>query len=203
LSCPWIGFGIAILVPDYNEIWKSFPAARRFYQKNPVEAAFGDMFYTIARATQENAPDHQVAYFIDDSTSSRAVIDAFKGVRANHQALASSMATISPLDDKKTPPLQMADLIASIVKDVFLEWLKTGKPEHVPLEEKWHSHFQLIGKWDKEYMLTSLAETLGDKRYGRGELASRPIPEPTMRDLKRKRKRTRKALIAKVAPPLK
>jgi hypothetical protein len=97
----------------------------------------------------------------------------------------------------------MADLIASIVKDVFLEWLKTGKPEHVPLEEKWHSHFQLIGNWAKEYMLTSLAETLGDKRYGRGELASRPIPEPTMRDLKRKRKRTRKALIAKVAPPLK
>ena len=89
----------------------------------------------------------------------------------------------------------MADLLASLVKDIFLQWLASGKPEHVPLEEKWHDHFELIGRWDKEHMLISIADTLNDPRYGAGLLARKPLPKPTKQDLKRREKLRRKALV--------
>jgi len=198
LRYPWIGFGIGILMPDYRDVWNSIPSARRLYQEDAVEEAFSAVFYEVARATQKNAPTHQVAYIIDDSTYSGKIAEAFKAVKINHPVLANSMATLAPKDDKITPPLQMADLIASIVKDVFLEWLKNGKPQHVPLEEKWHNHFEVIGKWDKDYMLHNIEATLKDKRYEAGQLAARPVPEPTRRDMKREQKKMRRALVKKL-----
>lgn len=195
LSSHWIGFGLGVLIRDYQEVWNAFPVARTLYREDPVEAAFSQMFFEIARATQKAAPDHQVAFIIDDSTYSGKIADAFKAVKIIHPSLASSMATLDPLDDKITPPLQMADLIASIVKDVFLEWLAQGKAEYAPLELKWHNHFEVIGKWDKEHMLTNIAETLIDPRYEARQFPQRPPPGPTKRDLKRKEKQRRKALI--------
>jgi hypothetical protein len=195
LSYSWIGFGTAILIPDYREIWSSFPIARRFYRKDPTEAAYAGLFFEMARAVQKKAPEYQVEYIIDDSANSRMIDAAFRGVRINHPEIASTMATVAPKDDKLTVPLQMADLVAGLVKDVFLQWLSGGKPEYVPLEEKWHDHFELIGKWDREHMLTGMADTLGDPRYGSGLLARKPPPEPTRKELKRKEKARRKALV--------
>src|SRR5207245_1501086 len=77
-------------------------------------------------------------------------------------------------DDKTTPPLQMADLVASIVKDMFLDWLSKGKPRRVLLEDKWHSHFERIGRFDAEQMVKSLKKTLESKRLTKGELPLRP-----------------------------
>jgi hypothetical protein len=199
LSHPWIGFGIGVLIPEYREIWNSIPIARQFYRKDPTETAYAGLFLEIARAVQKNAPEYQVAYIIDDSTYSGMIAEAFKGLKINHPEVASAMATVAPQDDKLTPPLQMADLVASIVKDIFVEWLDIGKPEHVPLETKWLNHIELIGKWDKEHMLTSLADTLNDPRYGAGLLAQKPLPQPTKRELKHIEKVRRKALVKSAA----
>jgi hypothetical protein len=195
LSHSWRGFGIAILMSDYREIWNSFPIARQFYRKDPTEAAYAGMFFEIARAVQKNAPEYQTEYIIDDSAYSEMIGEAFKGLKTNHPEIALAMATVAPKDDKLTVPLQMADLVASLVKDIFLQWLASGKPEHVPLEEKWLNHFDLIGRWDKEHMLTNMAHTLGDPRYGSGLLARKPLPQPTGQELKRREKARRKALI--------
>jgi hypothetical protein len=195
LSHHWIGFGVGVVIADYREVWHAFPPARRLYRKDPVEAAFSQMFYEIARATKSAAPEHQVAFIIDDSTYSGKIADAFKALKIVNPSLAGTIATLAPLDDKVTPPLQMADLIVSIVKDVFLEWISKGKPKFAPLELKWHNHFQVIGRWDKEHMLTAIADTFGDSRFNAGQLPTRPSPEPTGADLKRKEKQRRKALI--------
>jgi hypothetical protein len=195
LSYSWIGFGIGVLIPDYREIWNSIPTGRRFYQEDPAEAAYAGMFFEIARAARKNAPDHQVAYIIDDSTYSGIISAAYDGLKINHPEVARAMATLAPKDDKLTPPLQMADLLASLVKDNFLQWLASGKPEHVPLEEKRHDHFELIGRWDKEHMLINMADTLNDPRYSAGILARKPLPQPTKQELKRREKFRRKALV--------
>jgi hypothetical protein len=195
LSYSWIGLGIGVLIPEYREIWNSFPPARRLYQEDPAEAAYAGLFFEIARAARKNAPDHRVAYIIDDSTYSGMISAAFDGLKINHPEVARAMATLASKDDKLTPPLQMADLLASLVKDNFLQWRASGKPECVPLEEKWHDHFELIGRWDKEHMLISMADTLSDPRYGAGLLARKPLPQPTRQELKRGEKLRRKALI--------
>ena len=200
LSNHWIGFGIGIVISDYEDVWNSIPIARQIYQRDPVEAAFSQMFFEITRAVQENAPDHQVGFVVDDSTYSGQIAAVFKALKINHPSFSPSIATLTPMDDKITPPLQMADLIASIVKDVFIDWLSSGKPEHAPLELKWHNHFEIIGKWDKEHMLNSIAATLSDPRYSARELAERPVPAPTKAELRRREKQRRKALTKATRP---
>jgi hypothetical protein len=91
LSYSWIGFGIGVLIPDYREIWNSFPTTRRFYRRDPAEAAYAGLFFEIARAAQKNAPDHRVAYIIDDSTYSGMISDAFDGVKINHPEVGRAM----------------------------------------------------------------------------------------------------------------
>lgn len=199
LSHHWIGFGIGILIPDYREIRNSVPIARQFYPKDPTEIAYSGLFFEIARAVQKNAPDYQVAYIIDDSAYSGMIAEALRGLKINHPEVASAIATVAPQDDKLTPPLQMADWVASTVKDIFLQWLASGKPEHVPLEKKWLNHIELIGKWDKEHMLTNMVDTLNDPRYSAGLLAQKPLPQPAKQVLKRREKLRRKALVRSAA----
>lgn len=200
LSNHWIGFGIGVVISEYEELWSSNPIARQIYQRDPVEAAFSQMFFEVTRAVQENAPDHQVSFIVDDSTYSGQIEEVFKALKINHPPFASSIATLTPLDDKINPPLQMADLIASIVKDVFIDWLDRGKPKYAPLELKWHNHFDIIGKWDRDHMLNSIAATLNDPRYSARELAERPVPQPTRAELRRREKQRRKALTKATRP---
>jgi hypothetical protein len=198
LAYPWRGFGIGIVIPDYQEVWNTIPAAKWFFQEDSVEAAFHSMFLEIARAIRKNAPTHQVAYIIDDSTYSGKIAEVFKAVKINYPVIAKSIASFAPMDDKITTPLQMADLIANIIKDIFLYWLKDGKPRYVPLEEKWRGHFELVGRWDKIYMLRNIVKTLKSKRFRSGKIALRSTPKPPGRDLKRERKRTRRALVKRL-----
>jgi hypothetical protein len=107
LSYSWLGFGIAIVISDYQEVLKTVPIAKRFYKQDPVEMAFGSMFYAIGRAVRAKARKYQVSYIIDDSTYSAKITDVFKAVKINHPVIAKSMATVVPLDDKTTVPLQI------------------------------------------------------------------------------------------------
>lgn len=197
ISSTWIGFGIGILVSEYQEAWNSTPIVRRFFEKDPVEAAYSSIMLEVARAVRKNAHGHRVAYFIDESTYSDKIIAAFKATKINHPVIAKSMATIAPLDDKITPPLQMADLVASVIKDVFLHWLKMGRPKDVPLDTRWRNNIHLIGTWDKECLIRNVNKTLNNKRYKAGLLAKRELAKPTGRDLKIAEKKRRRELINK------
>ena len=95
------------------------------------------------------------------------------------------------LDDKVNPSLQAADLIASVVNDTFLGWLKQGKPLHVSVATKWYNHFELIGTWDEAHMLRSLIRTIASRRFAKGLLPSPPQRGTT----KGERKRMRRELV--------
>jgi Protein of unknown function (DUF3800) len=194
LSSPWVGFGAGILIEDYAKVRNEVPAARYLYSEDPTEAAFSQMFGEVGWAAKRCAPECEVAFIIDESTYSGKIAEAFKATKMTNPEIADYAVTCAPKDDKKTPPLQMADLIAGIIKDVMLEWLSMGKPLYVPLEDKWHNHFEVIGKWDEGHMRTAIKKTLSDPRFIAGELPARPL-ELTARDLKRVEKKRRKALI--------
>jgi hypothetical protein len=192
LSHRWVGFGLGILIRDYKEVWRSSPVAKSLFREDPTEAAYYQIFHEIAGMIQEFAPDDQVAFIVDDSTYSGKIAEAFRGFKLNVPFLAESVTTMAPFDDKITPGLQMADLVASVVRNVFLEWIATGKPE---LELKWHNHFETFGKWDKDHMRKSIEKTMQDPRYYDGQLARRTLPEPSARELKREEKQRRKNLM--------
>jgi hypothetical protein len=197
LSHHWLGFGVGIVMPEYLDVFHITASAQMLYSKDPTEAANSQIMYEVAMAVQRNAPECEVAYIIDDSSYSEKIANAFKAVKHNHPTLANTMNSVLPLDDRVTPPLQAADLIASVIKDGFLDWLRNNKSPHSPeFPEKWFqppNHFESIGVWDETFMLHSIRTTLKSKQFINAGLAPRFVRKVT----KTERKRVRKALIAK------
>jgi hypothetical protein len=186
----WRGFCVGIIVPDYNEVLNEYPTARRFYSDNPLEYAYGQVMYESTHVVRRKAKGNKLAFIIDRSDYSEHVLNAFNSMSANHPMIAKTASTVLPLCDKDTPPLQMADLLASIAKDGFLEWMKDTTQRYVPLGDKWESRFERIGKWDRAHMLRALNRTISSPRFAKGTLAQRPRKEPklTKGDIKRMRR---------------
>jgi hypothetical protein len=173
LNAKWMGFGIGVVRKDYDEVLRMFPIARKFYAMDSAVAGYSQLMYEVVRSVRRNAKGFDVAYIFDSSNKSPKIIEAFNGMKVNHPVIGKSARTILPLDDKGNPLLQMADLLASVVRGTFIKWLRTGDTRYAPLDSKWLSHFARIGKWDKLHMLRALYKNLSSRRFQRGLLPAR------------------------------
>jgi len=156
----WIGFGLGIIIPDYKKVLQSVPEAKLFYADDPTVAAYQQMFFEVARSVCTNAPGHLVAYLADQSDYYGKLADAFTAVKLSSPSIGRAMATVAPFDDKQTPSLQVADLLASITKDLFITWLSHGVPATEPTTEKWQNHIDAFGVWDEEHMLRTVRDSV-------------------------------------------
>ena len=98
-----------------------------------------------------------------------------------HPRIAKHMETVAPFDDKRVPPIQMADLIASIIKDGFLQYKQHG----TAFPEKWNDHIiSPIGIWDMAHTKDAVRATLKRKH----KLINQPGPKATKIDIKAQRR---------------
>jgi hypothetical protein len=186
----WVGFGLTIDIPEHTEARKAIPESAIFYSNGPTVAAYSQAIYTVTRSVRKNAPGYGVSFVFDESSSSAKIIAAYEAVKVYHPVIAKSMGTIAPANDRVTPPLQMADLVASITREAFLKYKDSG--ESFP--GKWSGHFDTLGIWDAEHTMRSLLRTVKSKR----SLSGRPIQQgPPSKPSKREIKAERRALIAK------
>ena len=123
----WHGFSLAVVIPEYNHVRDEYPESRVFYAKDPTVAAYSQIMYEIVRAVRRKAKKFGIAYIIDQSNDFKKINHAFKAMKVNHPVIGFSAKTCAPFDDKQTPGLQMADLLASVSKDISLEWLASGR----------------------------------------------------------------------------
>jgi len=197
ISHLWVGFGLCVLIPDYTEVWETNSDAKKLYEKDPTQAAYHQMFFEITKSAQSYSKDCKVSFIVDDSTYSGKLGEAFKATNIIHPDLANAMMTFAPLNDKATPALQMADLIASVYRKFFLERITKGK---ATVDLKWGNHLDLFGLWDKEHMLKTIAKNVKDPRYHLGLLPRRSIPGPAVTEIKRQEKQRRKNLTKTLGP---
>lgn len=188
LSFHWIGLGIGVVVEDYDVVLKEIPETGFFFAKDHTIAAYSQIIYEIARAIRKKAPGHAVSFMIDGSSSREKIQDAVRAIKIIHPVVGSSITTITAGDDKTVVSLQVADLLASIVKDSFLKWLAAGRLQHVPLEAKWVDHFEVIGTWDAAQMLRTFGKTLRSPRFAKGLLPS-PKQPPIRKSVIKKARR--------------
>jgi len=195
----WGGFGVVVPIADYRAIFHTSPFARHIYKDRgtPTVPAYSQMMFQIARTVRRETPGQRVAvgFYIDKSSDAEKIQNAHGAIKINHPTIGKSLVDPPvPLDDKLTPALQAADLLAGIVKDAALKWIAEGRPRSgVALDLKWRRHFaEPIGVFDSQQMLRSVKKTLGSKRFIAGKL-----PEQPQQISKRERKRHRRVLIQK------
>jgi hypothetical protein len=186
----WIGFCLGVIIPEYKAVLQEFPEANRCYGKDPTVAAYQQIMYEVVRVVRKKAKEFGVAFIVDASTYSARIRHAFEAMKTNHPTIGQSAKTCAPFDDKETPALQMADLLASVTKDIFLEWLRKGT--QYPELGKWHDHIERIGKVDAALMLRTLTRTFKSPRFVKGTLARQFIRQTKV--TKGERKRMRRAL---------
>lgn len=173
LSSPLRVFGVGIVMQDYWEILEAEPKLKLFFSEDLVEEAYRTAMYEIARTVRREAPTHAVEYVFDHSLCSSVIMDAFGALRKIHPYLAPYMESINGANDKEVPALQAADLIASMLKDASLEWLKSGRPRYVSVQGKWQSHLDRFGFWDKAHILHMIHKTVTSKSFAKGQLPTR------------------------------
>jgi hypothetical protein len=93
---------------------------------------------------------HQLAFICDDSPNSPMLAQAYAGFKHKNLSIQDMLQGFSHLDDKKWPPLQAADMTASLGRELGLEHLKTG--DKVSLS-RLHGVFHKLVIWDRPSLL--------------------------------------------------
>jgi hypothetical protein len=201
LSVPWVGTGMGILMPDYDQFLSEMPASRLLFAPDPTESAYGQMIYQIARDAKNNAPGFDVAFSVDISSDYPKIAAAFQGVRDSHPVIGKSMATIAPLDDKLNPSIQMADLIVGRIRQEFARW--RADPEYqlgMGWSEEWNARIGPIGIWNRAHMKRTVLNTLD--RADRGKFAFREVKQPPIHRRRVEKKRRKELIKAALSRPL-
>jgi len=195
----WGGFGIVVPIEDYRAIFQTSPFACHIYKDRtiPTVPAYSQMMFQVACTARCETPGQQVgvAFYIDKSSDEKKIQDAHRAIKIIHPTIRESLvAPPVALDDKLTPALQAADLLAGMVKNAALKWIADGRPPHgVAIEPKWIRHFaEPIGVFDSAHMLRSVTKTIRSKRFITGTLPMQP-----QQINKRERKRQQRVLIQK------
>lgn len=151
------GVGIAIPVPIYRKVCR-LEDAKLFFDtpdlyRRALEGVFNETIKQIELLPGENA-----VLFVHDEGPDWDQLDAYyREYRIRNPRHAKKMAGFVPLDDKRHPPLQLADALANQSVGDGTEWLANGQ---VTLEDEKEFNLCKLGVWDEATMLRLLRHTL-------------------------------------------
>jgi hypothetical protein len=146
-----LGLGCVIPIKDLRDVIEENQLHDRF-NPDPFSFAMQTVMRECARAAQSNlmGENNKVAFVCDDSPNSAKLTAAYSAFKRSNQPIRDTLGGMVHLDDKKTPALQAADMVASVAKEVALEHLKRG--EQVSLPRLQGVFWKLVG-WNKESIL--------------------------------------------------
>jgi hypothetical protein len=126
-----IGSGVAINMKDFRE-YNARPEVRANphwngdHEDAAFQLAFGVIAETMRQIEADGVGSHIAGFVCDDGPKKFTIMASFDRFKAKHSDLAKYMRGIAHLDDKKHPPLQMADLMADLAREMTGHWITNG-----------------------------------------------------------------------------
>jgi hypothetical protein len=149
------GIGVAIPIPIYNQI-AARPEAKDIFDVHPYRRAFDGVLNETLKIVERMPEHHVVAFIHDDGQNFDELRRYYKEyVLINTRHASHMFDALVPKDDKKHPPLQLADALANFGMCCGREWLKTSN--QTDAEE---FNIAKLGAWDEAYMLGLLKHEL-------------------------------------------
>jgi hypothetical protein len=119
------GIAVGVLLKDYRAIRKN-ARARRVLPKDVYLTAYLEIIIQIAGDLRDEMPSTEtVAFLVDDHNSAPTLVGLYPELKRHNPLCAVWMGSIMAMDDKRSPALQAADLLASQCKDVLVEMTTT------------------------------------------------------------------------------
>jgi hypothetical protein len=100
------------------------------------------------------AGDNYVAFVCDESSHDKKIKRGYERMKQKFEILKDRFVGFATLDDKKTPELQMADLMADVAREMITRHLANGEAEAPPFSIK--KNVFRVNTWNKSGMLKVL-----------------------------------------------
>jgi hypothetical protein len=167
---PAIAIGVAIPVKLYRDFLATNPGADGKFGEDIFYSALQTLFIECARTVRDELPlgkngkENKIAFICDDTSRAPIYSGAYANFKARNPKLAEMMLGLLHRDDKLTPPLQAADMMASLTKELALPCLIDAVQMKKPLlvssgseAPRLKDTVYKIVIWDHEWMERLLA----------------------------------------------
>ncbi len=141
---------LVVPIADYAEVMAE-PDGARVLESDPYLAAYREIIYRIARISGNSSNPRTVAYLFDEHTKAAQLVAGWSAFKSRHPVAAAFMGTIAPLDDKTSPCIQIADLIAHSTRKTYEERIDKNANDMTYMEE-WKPMALWLTCWDKAYL---------------------------------------------------
>jgi Protein of unknown function (DUF3800) len=153
-----LGLGCFVNLKEFREVVSEVTARRGNFNPDPFSFAMQSVMRECAVAAQNELQglNNKVAFVCDDSPNSVQHAAAYANFRQKNVLITDTLGGMVQLDDKKTPALQAADMIAGLAKEISLEYVKSRrKPESLP---RLQGVFWKLITWNKSSLLQLAAK---------------------------------------------
>jgi hypothetical protein len=123
-------FGVSMLIKDFHEAIAESSQAKKYWGTDPTVAVYKLLITTIVQLLEKDWPEsrgYPIAFTFDDHAKWQEAEEAYRQLRNSDPLCAERIGCIGHADDKKHPPLQMADLMAYESRIRTLAWID-GSP---------------------------------------------------------------------------
>jgi hypothetical protein len=125
-DAPAAGFAVGVPLKDYRAARKS-SRVRALLRTDPYEQTYALTMICIAGNLEEEMPSREVfAYFCDEHDKAVNVRNVYDELKRQNRVCGRWMGSLSHMDNKKSPALQAADLLAARCKDFLVEMVKSA-----------------------------------------------------------------------------
>lgn len=142
--------GVCIPMDEWNIVASRPEAAGilEFPYRRAIESVWHE---TVRRGFRRSRPHRNsvLAFIHDDGPDAAELASLYRNFKAINPKTAKYLVGFSVLDDKATPALQAADLIANHSLEIGLDWMKEGKTQAKELELQESMGFLAV--WRERY----------------------------------------------------
>lgn len=143
-----VGWAVCVSIPIWNKVRDGDPYGHQILT-DPFEIAIQLLMAELSRSvTKLLGRGQKLAFVADESNSSERIEKVYLQFKRINPTF-ENIQGFTHLDDKTVPPLQVADMMASIAKECYQEHLRTGK-EVVP--RRLRETIMAIQVPDEEYL---------------------------------------------------
>jgi len=116
-----VGLGLAINLQDYRKARKS-SKVREFLPTDPYQLAYEIAMVAIAMHVGHGPYPQVVAFLCDQHSKAARLEKGYESLQKANPTAASYMGSLTVDDDKRWAAIQVADLVAGVCKDYFVEY---------------------------------------------------------------------------------
>ncbi|MFZ3209913.1 MAG: hypothetical protein WA188_00220 [Terriglobales bacterium] len=146
-DCRLMGVGAIIPVPLYRR-FQADPQYAGVCAHDPYEWAVQTVWMQCVQGMQELGRGHVVTFAHDDCSNFHLLDQLYKGYKQANRKSSRRLAGFSPLEDKTTPPIQAADVAASVTHRYAVEWIDDRSTTRL---QRLMGTMYRISIWDDEF----------------------------------------------------